>query len=61
MTHKDVPQNAQTVRMMVPFSMRCNRCGEYIHKGKRINANKETIHGEQIDGLDTLRLHIVNK
>ncbi|OXG25667.1 tuberin [Cryptococcus neoformans Tu259-1] len=58
MTHKDVPQNAQTVRMMVPFSMRCNRCGEYIHKGKRINANKETIHGEQIDGLDTLRLHI---
>lgn len=31
----------QTVRLMTPFSMRCNACGEYIYKGKKFNARKE--------------------
>ena len=26
------------VRLMAPFSMRCNTCGEYIYKGKKFNA-----------------------
>ncbi|KAF9996154.1 hypothetical protein BGZ80_011354 [Entomortierella chlamydospora] len=30
------------VRLMTPFSMRCNTCGEYIYKGKKFNARKET-------------------
>ncbi|BGP39167.1 Pre-mRNA-splicing factor cwf16 [Rhodotorula kratochvilovae] len=33
----------QIVRLMSPFSMRCNTCGEYIYKGKKFNARKETI------------------
>ncbi|KAG0260245.1 hypothetical protein DFQ27_003644 [Actinomortierella ambigua] len=32
----------QKVRLMTPFSMRCLSCGEYIYKGKKFNARKET-------------------
>lgn len=31
-----------TVRLMAPFSMRCLHCGEYIYKGRKFNARKET-------------------
>ena len=30
------------VRLMAPFSMRCTSCGEYIYKGRKFNAQKET-------------------
>lgn len=32
-----------TVRLMAPFSMRCCTCGEYIYKGRKFNARKETV------------------
>ena len=32
----------QTVRLMAPFSMKCTTCGEYIYKGRKFNARKET-------------------
>ncbi|PHH62185.1 hypothetical protein CDD81_7379 [Ophiocordyceps australis] len=32
----------QTVRLGAPFSMRCMTCGEYIGRGRRFNARKET-------------------
>ncbi|KAG9568736.1 hypothetical protein KCV01_g19843, partial [Aureobasidium melanogenum] len=32
----------QTVRLMAPFSMKCNACGEFIYKGRKFNARKET-------------------
>ncbi|KAL1963955.1 hypothetical protein VTN77DRAFT_7630 [Rasamsonia byssochlamydoides] len=31
-----------TVRLMAPFSMKCLHCGEYIYKGRKFNARKET-------------------
>jgi len=31
-----------TVRLMAPFSMRCSACGEFIYKGRKFNARKET-------------------
>jgi hypothetical protein len=31
-----------TVRLMAPFSMKCTACGEYIYKGRKFNARKET-------------------
>ena len=27
---------------MAPFSMKCTACGEYIYKGRKFNARKET-------------------
>ena len=31
-----------TVRLMAPFSMKCTACGEFIYKGRKFNARKET-------------------
>eukprot|EP01031_Cornospumella_fuschlensis_P034779 gene34779-42115_t len=31
------------MRMMLPFSLRCNTCGEYIYKGKKFNSKKEDL------------------
>lgn len=30
------------VRLMAPFGMKCISCGEYIYKGRKFNAQKET-------------------
>lgn len=39
---KQVGPKVQTVRLMAPFSMKCISCGEYIYKGRKFNARKET-------------------
>ncbi|QIX02539.1 hypothetical protein AMS68_008056 [Peltaster fructicola] len=39
---KQTGPRQQTVRLMAPFGMRCNSCGEYIYKGRKFNARKET-------------------
>lgn len=48
----------QVIRLMAPFSMRCNRCGEYIYKGKKFNARKETAVGEEYYGIKVFRFYI---
>jgi len=53
------PRNSQqVVRLMAPFSMRCNTCGEYIYKGKKFNARKETVDGEDYYGIKIFRFYI---
>ncbi|KAF5373104.1 hypothetical protein D9758_001732 [Tetrapyrgos nigripes] len=53
------PRNSQqVVRLMAPFSMRCNTCGEYIYKGKKFNARKETVEGEDYYGIKIFRFYI---
>ncbi|KAI9060347.1 DUF572-domain-containing protein [Trametes sanguinea] len=53
------PKNSQqVVRLMAPFSMRCNTCCEYIYKGKKFNARKETVEGEDYCGIKTFRFYI---
>jgi hypothetical protein len=39
---KQVGPKVQTVRLMAPFSMKCLHCGEFIYKGRKFNARKET-------------------
>ncbi|KIJ27827.1 hypothetical protein M422DRAFT_115531, partial [Sphaerobolus stellatus SS14] len=53
------PKNSQqVVRLMAPFSMRCTTCGEYIYKGKKFNARKETVEGEDYYGIKIFRFYI---
>jgi len=39
---KTTGPKVQTVRLMAPFPMKCILCGEYIYKGRKFNARKET-------------------
>lgn len=48
----------RTVRLMAPYSMRCNTCGEFIYKGKKFNARKEIIWGEEYYGIKVFRFYI---
>ena len=47
----------QTVRLMAPFSMKCLACGEYIYKGRKFNARKETTD-EKYMGITIIRFYI---
>ncbi|NXQ24583.1 YJU2 factor, partial [Alaudala cheleensis] len=54
-----LPQDRQyVVRLMAPFNMRCKTCGEYIYKGKKFNARKETAQNELYLGLPIFRFYI---
>ncbi|TPX37781.1 hypothetical protein SeLEV6574_g07876 [Synchytrium endobioticum] len=46
------------VRLMAPFSMQCITCGEYIYKGKKFNARKERVDGENYLGIQIFRFYI---
>ncbi|KAL9018439.1 MAG: hypothetical protein Q9185_004282 [Variospora sp. 1 TL-2023] len=47
----------QTVRLMAPFSMKCVSCGEYIYKGRKFNARKETTD-EKYYSISIFRFYI---
>ncbi|XP_037680030.1 splicing factor YJU2 [Choloepus didactylus] len=54
-----LPKDRQyVVRLMAPFNMRCKTCGEYIYKGKKFNARKETVQDEVYLGLPIFRFYI---
>lgn len=46
-----------TVRLMTPFSMKCDSCGDYISKSRKFNARKETTK-ETYLGMKIVRFHI---
>lgn len=54
---KQPKDQQQKVRLMTPFSMRCNTCGEYIYKGKKFNARKETTE-ETYHNIKIFRFYI---
>ncbi|XP_041328475.1 splicing factor YJU2-like [Pyrgilauda ruficollis] len=54
-----LPKDRQyVVRLMAPFNMRCKKCGEYIYKGRKFNARKETVQNESYLGLPIFRFYI---
>jgi hypothetical protein len=38
-----------TVRLMAPFSMKCTSCGEYIYRGRKFNARKESLEEKYLN------------
>lgn len=46
------------VRMMAPFNMKCNTCGNYIANATKFNAKKETIEDQSYNNLMIFRFYI---
>ena len=46
------------VRMMLPFSVQCVKCGEFAYRGKKFNSRKENVHGEDYKGIKKVRFYM---
>ena len=46
-----------SVRMMLPFTVRCNACGEFKKKKKKFNTRKENANGEDYLGIAITRFY----
>jgi hypothetical protein len=54
---KKAGPKVQVVRLMAPFSMKCTHCGEYVYKGRKFNARKETTD-EKYYAINVYRFYI---
>ena len=48
---------SMTISMMMPMSIRCDMCGEYLYKGTKFLTRKETVLGEDYLGLRIFRFY----
>lgn len=50
-------EKLESVRLSSPFSMRCNKCGQFIYRGRKFNARKQ-MSGEHYLNIPSIRLFI---
>ncbi|EFC50795.1 predicted protein [Naegleria gruberi] len=50
--------NQVKIRMMLPMTVQCSVCGEFMYQGKKFNSRKETVQGEEYLGLKVFRFYI---
>ncbi len=54
---KRAQNNEMKVRMMLPFSLRCQTCGVFMYKGTKFNTRKEDVIGENYLGIQVYRFY----
>lgn len=51
-------RQSTTIRLMLPFSLKCVHCGEFIAKSRKFNGKKETLKEKYLDKIKIYRFTI---